>query len=62
MNRPNPCPNCGKSAVGIWRIMGSRKYVVECNSCHWFGKTRRFRWRAIRAWNREGRMKTDGRP
>lgn len=48
-----PCPRCGQTAVNVWRILGSRKYVVECRKCRWYGKTRVFRWRAIRAWNRE---------
>lgn len=56
----NPCPKCRKSgkAAIINRIMVSGSifdkhlYFVECPSCHWCGKTKLFKWRAIRAWNR----------
>lgn len=53
MIKPKTCPKCGRPHVNVWRILGTRKYTVECVSCHWFGKTRLFRWRAIRAWNKE---------
>ena len=61
--RLKPCPECGKSgkAAIINRIMCSGSifdkhlYFVECPGCHWCGKTKLFKWRAVRAWNKESR-------
>ena len=52
-----PCPNCGSSRVYIWHICTARLpwgHYAECEDCHWCGKTKLFRRRAIRAWNKEG--------
>lgn len=61
MIKLKPCPRCGQTAVNVWRVLGTRRYTLECKRCGWFGKTRLFRRRAIRAWNLE-RSKNDARP
>lgn len=53
-----PCPNCNLSPkkLHIWQVCGSKifhKYYIECPSCHWCGKTKVFKWRAVRAWNKK---------
>ena len=51
------CPNCGADSPEIWRTWTGgyppTKFHVECPRCHWCGKTKRFSWRAKRAWNKE---------
>ena len=54
--KPKPCPNCGSSRVYIWHICTARLpwwHYAECEDCHWCGKTKLFRRRAIKAWNKE---------
>ena len=55
-----PCPNCGKSGKSLifyrtvvsGSIFDGHLWHVECPSCHWCGKLKLFRWRAIMAWNK----------
>ena len=49
-----PCPFCGSTELTMWRIKypKSHKYFVECDKCHWCGKTKLFKRMAKRAWNR----------
>lgn len=65
-----PCPYCGNSGKNLFinRIMFSGSifdkhlFYVECPHCHWCGKVKLFRRRAIKAWNRstcDGRQETD---
>lgn len=50
---PLPCPKCGSAFVGIWWVVDSGKFFCECRNCHYCGRTKRFKWRAIRSWNKE---------
>ena len=56
------CPNCNTYFGGstLWQtVLGrgilSTWYHIECNYCHYCGKTTHTRKGAIRAWNRERR-------
>jgi len=53
--RPMICPNCTSGRVTVWKnaYPRSMKYFVECDKCHWCGKTKLLKFRAIRAWNKE---------
>lgn len=58
-----PCLNCKNTKPTIWRIISPKpyRYFVECDTCHWCGRTRWFKWSAKNAWNRRdsnGRIKT----
>ena len=57
MPKPNNCPNCNSPKPWLIRILPTRwiftKYFVECRECHWCGKTRIGKKRAIKAWNKE---------
>lgn len=49
------CPNCQSKDVRIWHVITARLpwwYYAECEHCHWCGKTKLFRFRAIRSWNK----------
>lgn len=50
-----PCPNCKSKKLTVWHISypRSRKFFVECDECYWCGETKLFKFRAIRAWNKE---------
>ena len=52
-----PCPHCGCSnrliAIHILSARLPWWYYIECDNCHWCGKTKLFLWRAERAWNKE---------
>lgn len=51
------CPNCKHPKPWLVRIHPLRwiftKYYVECRSCHYCGKTKIGKRRAIESWNRE---------
>ena len=53
MMKPKPCPVCGGMVIDVWHVVFTRRFAVECRNCHHFGKSRIFKWRAIRAWNKE---------
>ena len=57
MRKPGNCPGCNSTKTWLIRILPKRwiftKYYVECQKCHWCGKTRIGKKRAIRAWNKE---------
>ena len=57
MIKPKNCPNCNSPKTWLIRILPKRwiftKYYVECRFCHWCGKTRIGKERAIKAWNKE---------
>ena len=52
-----PCPNCEYNRPWIVRVHPLRwiftKYYIECGRCHYCGKTKMGKRRAIRAWNKE---------
>lgn len=54
----NPCPHCGSTRIGKIHIL-SRKlpwwWWIECDECHYRGKTKLGLWRAAKAWNKEKR-------
>ena len=52
MSDLKPCPFCNNKNLTIWRVCGSLRFYVECGICHWCGKTKLFKFRAKRAWNR----------
>ena len=51
------CPNCGITNRILKVHLCSRKlpfwYFIECENCHWCGKTKLFLRRAIKSWNNE---------
>lgn len=47
-----PCPKCKSKQVGVWHSLFTRKYFVECENCHLCGKSKLFKRRAIKSWNR----------
>lgn len=53
----NPCPNCGCFTKQIVMHILSRRlpwwYYVECDNCHYCGKTKLFLKNAKKAWNKE---------
>lgn len=57
MRKLKNCPNCNSPKTWLIRILPKRwiftKYYVECRFCHWCGKTRIGKKRAIKAWNNE---------
>ena len=54
----NPCPNCGNKCIRLWHyVVPGRKYFCECTQCHWTSKARYFKCRAVRAWNRQKKVK-----
>jgi hypothetical protein len=49
-----PCKRCGSNNVGVYPSNdGYFRYIATCDKCHWLGKAKLFKFRAIRAWNRE---------
>ena len=56
-NPMNPCPNCGNRHARMWRSLVTRKYHYECSQCHWASKRRYTRAGALRAWNRQKKVK-----
>lgn len=51
-----PCPNCGCQTTNRVHILSNRLpfwWYIECENCHWCGKTKLFLRRAVRAWNKE---------
>ena len=57
MLKPDKCPRCNAPKIWMIRILPKRwiftKYYMECAKCHYCGKTRMGKSRAIRAWNKE---------
>lgn len=55
-----PCPGCGINNRQLKAHISSRRlpfwWFIECDNCHWCGKTKLFLYRAIKAWN-EGAKK-----
>ena len=54
------CPNCRKSgrSMLVWRVIcPGTAYHVECPSCNYCGKKRRWIWLAVLSWNRIKRDK-----
>lgn len=53
-----PCPNCHSKKLMVWRIAPpkGRRFFVWCDECYWCGKTKLFKFRAIRAWNKEANV------
>lgn len=51
------CPNCGTTNRILKAHICSRRlpfwYYIECDNCHWCGKTKLFLRRAIKSWNKE---------
>lgn len=59
--RVKPCPNCGSRNIILNHVVSARLpwwYFVECDDCHWCGKTKLFSKRAERSWNNEMVIKT----
>lgn len=50
-----PCPNCGCPNRLIKVHISSARlpwwWYIECDNCHWCGKTKLFLRRAMRSWN-----------
>lgn len=57
MDKLKPCPNCKSKKLSVWRISPPRGrwFHVECDECYWCGETKLFKFRAIRAWNKEAK-------
>ena len=55
MKKINPCCRCGSRAVSLWKSVENKKTFVECEICHFCGKSKRLVRSAVRAWNREKR-------
>lgn len=54
MLKLKPCRWCGSEKIGIYPSNdGYFRYIATCDSCHWLGSSRLFKFRAIRAWNKE---------
>lgn len=53
-----PCPACKSKNIRIAHVMNAR-YFVMCNKCFWCGKTKLFKFRAIRSWNKSELNNTD---
>ena len=54
-----PCPNCGCEINRRAHILSNMLpfwWYIECDNCHWCGKTKLFLWRAVRAWNKQRRV------
>ena len=52
------CPKCGGHKIIINHIVSARLlwwYYLECEKCHYCGKPKLFKARAINAWEREAR-------
>lgn len=47
------CPKCGSGKLVKGHTLGTHRWFVECEDCHYCGKTKLFLFRAIRSWNRE---------
>lgn len=57
--KADACPECNEHELGLNDSLTHRwkRFFVECEHCHWCGKSRpTIRW-AIRAWNKEGDKK-----
>lgn len=52
-----PCPKCHNKTIWIWNVCGTRKYFCVCTQCNFTGKTRHFLRRAVRAWNKQKKVK-----
>ena len=54
--KPKPCPYCKGTRLSLWKINFPKVLIprrfVECDSCHYCGRTARTTWGAIKAWNR----------
>ena len=51
------CPNCHNERVGLNEVLSTffHRFFVECEECHWCGKSRpTIKW-AIKVWNKEKR-------
>jgi len=55
MAKLKPCPNCHSEKLVMVRIAPpkGRWFYVECEDCYWCGEIKLFKFRAIRAWNKE---------
>ena len=53
--KAKPCPNCGCGKLGLNDSILHRwkRFYLECENCHWCGKSRPTIGTAIRAWNRD---------
>ena len=51
--KARPCPNCGNKAVGLNDSFMHRfnRFWLECESCHWCGRSKPTIKMAIKAWN-----------
>ena len=47
-----PCPHCRCAKVEENKILFGG-WFVECKACHWCGPSRRFRFLARKAWNKQ---------
>ena len=53
-----PCPNCGRKKITTFKVVVPRvfkKWHLECDKCHYCGKSAVFRFIAEIKWNREKR-------
>ena len=49
-----PCPNCGSYDMEVnYAYDRWKRWFVGCPVCYWCGESHRYKWAAIRAWNRE---------
>lgn len=53
-SKAKPCPDCGCKDVGLNDCFMRRfkRFFLECEECHWCGKTYPTIRMAVRSWNR----------
>lgn len=59
MRKLRPCPACSGTKLIAVKICypdsfprSIGRYYIECDTCHWCGKPKRFLFRAKMSWNR----------
>lgn len=54
ISKRKPCPDCGSYRTGLNHCLMHKfkKYFLECEDCHWCGKTMPTIRMAIWSWNR----------
>lgn len=58
MTKIKPCPDCGCTTTRRVHILSRWLpfwWFIECDDCHWCGKTKLFLWRAIKSWNKDAK-------
>lgn len=53
--KAKPCPNCECGQIGLNDSLLHRwkRFYLECENCHWCGKSRPTIGAAVKAWNRD---------